>query len=205
MKNKKENKQDIISLSLGYFGIIFMTISLAISVSAIYSGETFEYNLTEFTSITNHSILGNTSFINYSIQNFTIIGKIPEDYDSGVFTISIWGFKEGEEVVVKKSGGGSSCLTNYKCSEWSNCLNGVQTRTCEKEKSYCYAKPVNLTQSCNIQTPTNESQTNETPETEESNDSKNSSSKKDVFIIVLLISLPTAAVIYFLIKFLKKK
>ena len=47
--------------------------------------------------------------------------------------------------------GGGSCLTNWSCSDWSFCNNGMQIRNCTKEKAYCYAdlkkKPVE-SQSC---------------------------------------------------------
>ena len=36
-------------------------------------------------------------------------------------------------------GGGGSCLTNWTCSNWSFCNNGMQIRNCTKEKAYCYA------------------------------------------------------------------
>lgn len=35
------------------------------------------------------------------------------------------------------SGGG--CLTNWICTDWSECIGGQQTRMCHKEKSYCNA------------------------------------------------------------------
>ena len=35
--------------------------------------------------------------------------------------------------------GGGSCLTNWTCSNWSFCNNGMQIRNCTKEKAYCYA------------------------------------------------------------------
>lgn len=49
--------------------------------------------------------------------------------------------------------GGGGCLTNWACSDWSFCNNGMQIRNCTKEKAYCYAdlktKPVE-NQSCSI-------------------------------------------------------
>ena len=50
------------------------------------------------------------------------------------------------------SGSGLGCLTKYKCSEWSDCVNGIQTRTCSKEKEFCNVyegKPAE-TQECTI-------------------------------------------------------
>lgn len=57
----------------------------------------------------------------------------------------------------KSSGGSASCITYWKCSEWSECNGGSQARVCEKEKSYCYAreeKPTEL-QSCSVTTDAN--------------------------------------------------
>lgn len=48
---------------------------------------------------------------------------------------------------------GVGCLTNWSCSSWSSCVDGIQTRNCIKEKSYCYAdlkkKPIE-SQNCSI-------------------------------------------------------
>jgi hypothetical protein len=51
--------------------------------------------------------------------------------------------------VATSSSGGGGCFTNWTCSDWTSCSNNVQTRTCSKVKSYCYAgtEPA-LTQSC---------------------------------------------------------
>ena len=35
--------------------------------------------------------------------------------------------------------GGRGCLTNWTCSDWSFCNNGMQIRNCTKQKVYCYA------------------------------------------------------------------
>jgi hypothetical protein len=49
-----------------------------------------------------------------------------------------------EEVVQNSGGGGGdgSCVTSWVCNDWSLCIGGQQTRTCEKEVSYCHA-PLN--------------------------------------------------------------
>ncbi|MFA5953173.1 MAG: hypothetical protein WC812_01130 [Candidatus Pacearchaeota archaeon] len=56
------------------------------------------------------------------------------------------------------TGGSSSCLTNWSCSPWSSCVEGIQIRNCTKEKTYCYAdlniKPIE-NQSCSIKTENN--------------------------------------------------
>ena len=49
--------------------------------------------------------------------------------------------------------GGGSCLTNWSCSDWSFCNNGMQIRNCTKQKVYCYAdlnkKPIE-SQNCSV-------------------------------------------------------
>ena len=57
-------------------------------------------------------------------------------------------------------GGGSQCLTNWTCSDWSVCSNNIQTRTCNRIRSYCYAgaQPA-LNQTCTI--PVNSQNNNE--------------------------------------------
>jgi len=34
--------------------------------------------------------------------------------------------------------GGGGCLTNWICSDWSFCNNGMQIRNCTKQKTDCY-------------------------------------------------------------------
>jgi hypothetical protein len=68
---------------------------------------------------------------------------------------SIWGVfgnsapvSAATTAAVNNAGGGG-CLTTWKCSAWTACNNGIQTRTCTKEPAYCYAgaKPAE-TQTC---------------------------------------------------------
>lgn len=46
-------------------------------------------------------------------------------------------------------GDGYGCVTEWICDDWGECIGGVQTRTCNKERSYCSAgeKP-HETQTC---------------------------------------------------------
>jgi len=48
---------------------------------------------------------------------------------------------------------GGGCLTNWTCSDWSFCNNGMQIRNCTKQKVYCYAdlnkKPIE-SQNCSV-------------------------------------------------------
>ncbi len=51
------------------------------------------------------------------------------------------------------TGGGGGCLTNWTCSNWNSCTNGVQVRNCTKTKTSCDAdlkmKPVE-NQTCEV-------------------------------------------------------
>jgi hypothetical protein len=68
--------------------------------------------------------------------------------DSFIMTNSISG---GDTDII--TSGGGICLTNWNCTSWSSCTNGIQTRNCTKEKNYCYAdtkkKPAE-NQSCSV-------------------------------------------------------
>jgi len=77
--------------------------------------------------------------------------------------------------VYGRSGGG--CVTTWTCTEWSDCIGGIQTRTCSKLNPICYANPKDKpteSQSCTVPeeevteetTPANETTTPE-EETEE--------------------------------------
>ncbi|HOI18385.1 MAG TPA: hypothetical protein PLX15_00795 [Candidatus Woesearchaeota archaeon] len=49
-----------------------------------------------------------------------------------------------------------TCITQWICSDWGECANGLQERTCEKELSYCAIREEmpSLTQSCGQATAT---------------------------------------------------
>ena len=68
--------------------------------------------------------------------------------------------------VISSSPSSGGCLTDWECSEWSVCSDGEQTRTCEKEISYCYApakdKPAE-SQSCTVSETTEPSAITKTP------------------------------------------
>jgi len=42
--------------------------------------------------------------------------------------------------IITPTEGGGGCLTNWTCSEWGDCLNEAQTRTCTKVRELCYAR-----------------------------------------------------------------
>jgi len=42
----------------------------------------------------------------------------------------------------RRSSGGGGCFAEWICTDWGECLNGTQTRTCEKDREFCYAGEV---------------------------------------------------------------
>jgi len=135
-------------------GLIIGVFLIAVA-SAIYQGETESVYKSEFTTIDSYEVIENTSAISVSINGTNVSYTIPEDYLPGTFRIRLYGWADEKPIVSEiKSGGDGGCITTWKCSEWSSCSpNSTQTRTCTKEKNYCYAKPTNLTQKCTY-TPT---------------------------------------------------
>lgn len=57
--------------------------------------------------------------------------------DAFVMGNSTTGGVIGETNAEIKSTGG--CLTDWTCSSWSSCMDGIQIRNCTKIKNYCYA------------------------------------------------------------------
>jgi len=53
-------------------------------------------------------------------------------------------------------GGGGICTTQWTCTAWSDCVNGVQTRTCSKEIPYCFAFAPKPAESQSCTSPTTE-------------------------------------------------
>lgn len=53
-------------------------------------------------------------------------------------------------VVAKSGGGGNTCTPNFQCNDWSQCINGVQTRTCiDINTCGTGTNPYQTTQTCN--------------------------------------------------------
>jgi hypothetical protein len=136
--------------------IIFLLILIPFA-TAIYQGETESIDKSaEFTTIDSYAVIENTSAIPVTINGTIVSYTIPEDYVPGTFKIRLYGWSEEKPVISEVTGGGGDggCITTWKCSDWSSCSsNSTQTRTCTKEKSYCYAKPTNLTQKCSYTPP----------------------------------------------------
>jgi len=75
------------------------------------------------------------------------------DLDVWTYHFTIFGAYTPSVVSSPSSSASSGCITTWKCSDWSVCSAGNQTRTCAPEISYCYApakdKPAE-TQTCTV-------------------------------------------------------
>jgi hypothetical protein len=121
----------------------------------------------------------------YGGENLEYEINIPSDKLSiGVYTTTL-NVKSGKDEFlqggdditingeVSSGEGGSGCLTEWRCSEWGSCINSKQTRTCVKEKDYCYAgtKPTEE-QSCSSNGNANENTQTNTLVQENQNNSR---------------------------------
>ena len=129
----------IITITLGILVLISLSIGF-ISAETYYVGDTFEIN-TGF-EIVNCSVIDSTYDLdgldlNWSGKNI-LISTSPYSYPNNL-TISCWVIKYGEEVEQHYHSGGSSCSYNkdydWKCGSWTSCINGTQTRTCNKRNN----------------------------------------------------------------------
>jgi len=92
--------------------IIIFSILLLGSISAIYQGESINYNSSNLglDYFTNIKITKNISHIDYQFNNYTANITIPKDAEVQNFTITFYGYKTGEEeevVITPSSNGGS--------------------------------------------------------------------------------------------------
>lgn len=136
----------IIGLILILLIIIFLLISFS---SAIFPGESQNISI-NVQYLENYTVSGNSSFIPIVIINSSLCSiSIPTDYPVENFTIIFNGYKDVQVAEINSGNSGNNhCLTNYKCSNWSECKKNIQNRTCIKERSYCYAKQVDLQRNC---------------------------------------------------------
>jgi WD40 repeat protein len=58
---------------------------------------------------------------------------------SGLTYSTIGTFSGSAPSAASAAGGGGSCLTEWECTDWSECAGGIQTRTCSKILDYCVA------------------------------------------------------------------
>ena len=115
-------------------GMLLSMIGLALA-ETYYAGDNFEIP-TDY-EIVNCSVIDSTYDLEGLNLNWSgkkiIISTSPYYYPDNL-TISCWVIKYGEEVEQHYSSGGYSCSYNpnydWKCGSWTDCINGIQTRTC---------------------------------------------------------------------------
>jgi hypothetical protein len=96
------------------------------------------------------------------------------------------------------SGGSGGCITNWTCTEWSSCSDGVQTRTCAKLRSACYAgiKPVE-NQTCTAEKETKPVSSTETDKETLAEQFKEPSTQITLLVTGIVI---LAIIIYFVMR-----
>ena len=137
-------------------GMILFSLSLVSAIS-LYTGESINMTLQE--EYVYYEITENSTEVNLNItKNGTlVIIQIDKYMESDSFILTF--FNEKDEVIPKSissgGGGGGGCKYNinydWNCSEWSECIDEIQTRIC-KARNNCgnyYGKP-NETKTCII-------------------------------------------------------
>lgn len=81
----------------------------------------------------------------FFVKSFDNLSRYSDEKNITVSTLSL-------PVVYPGGGGGSSslCMTQWVCGDWSECLDGNQTRTCDYPENYCtpYIKKPSEIQGC---------------------------------------------------------
>lgn len=196
-------------LSIGVF--LLMNVS-AVSIIAgqnytwDFSNQAQTINNISVQIINNNSNLDGLNFI-INVPNVTMTTDplYKSDNFTIIFTIN------GENVVTDSvgsggSGGSQGCVTKWTCSDWGQCTNGIQNRTCQRIPPYCgsYENKPNTSQKCSILPEKNETQENQTNQTPPSKPNETYPEPltpiQSSAIVVLLVAL-----IYTIIHFVKKK
>ena len=148
---------------------ILKTIELSIIIGLCLGvASAFDYNLTAGGSVTipigfhiiNCSIENNNSNLdglNISWYGKNVTISTVFNYKPDTFTLSCGVIKFGEvvEEEIIPSSGGWRCAYDkdfdWDCSEWSDCIDGAQTRTCKKYNNCqnTYGRPV-VVQKCTL-------------------------------------------------------
>ena len=193
VSNNAWSQEGNYTITLDTTAPIVTLISPSDGYSTTETSMTFSYNVTDSSGIANCSLIlngllnqTNTSITKNTEQNFIktlavgnynwSINCTDEAGNIGNSSHRSLSISEGVGgVVYGRSGGG--CVTTWTCTEWSDCIGGIQTRTCSKLNPICYANPKDKpteSQSCTVPeeevteetTPANETTTPE-EETEE--------------------------------------
>ncbi|MBU2576291.1 MAG: right-handed parallel beta-helix repeat-containing protein [Nanoarchaeota archaeon] len=112
----------------------------------------FEFNISDDSPVSCELFLNNVSSYNLTLANtsniISLTGLSVGNHEWYVDCVDSVGnsnisetslFSITAPVVTTSSGssGGSSCGTSWTCSEWSECSNELQTRTCSYPDNYC--------------------------------------------------------------------
>ena len=98
------------------------------------------YTTTNLTSnVYNVSLTLTTGIYNYTWNAYGNGTKNNLNYSSTISYVINPAQVQQPTVTTSNTGGG--CLTNWTCSFWSSCINGIQIRNCTPKISYCYAYP----------------------------------------------------------------
>ena len=157
------NLSEVINISSVYFwirngnGSIYWTDPIDMSRGAKWSDYiTLEFNKASVDTIGAYEFKdkkANITFYNISWKSPQILRDSvlcsseicnPVSYTINVsYMFNVTSFSTYETIETPKesfsSSGGSSCTTNWTCTEWNLCIGNMQTRTCTKVKDYCNA------------------------------------------------------------------
>jgi len=111
-----------------------------VSAINIYAGESYTFDLREKYSY--YKITENSTEVNLDIQqngtNVTI--RFSKYMKNDTFSITFYNKKDEPIEVVGggSSGGGDICYRGWKTTEWSECIDGIQTREVIRDLKTCY-------------------------------------------------------------------
>jgi len=114
-----------------------------------------EYNLTNC-ELTFESDLNDNWTCNCSGKSFNLILSIlPNTINNYIFNLNFLnneGISNGSSQIIinNRGGAGGICVTEWVCTEWSECMDNLQTRTCSYLDKFCKPqkeKPAEI-QSC---------------------------------------------------------
>jgi len=173
-QNKEMNKRIITIIGM----VLLINLVGAID---IYAGDSYSFELDE--PYLYYKITGNQTEVDLDVQqnetNITInFGKYMED----TFTITFYNEKdEPIEGVGGNGGGGGYCYRGWTTTEWSDCINNLQTRNITRDRyGKCYqtvqTEPAKV-QECTIKNDKDDSKPIISPDEKETNYEK-------IFIII---------------------
>jgi hypothetical protein len=119
---------------------------------AYYFGHGYGYGYGLNSGKLSYEITLDTSNYKTGTYNTEFIAKIGgENFSKTGQDLKINYVSDEDDGENKKSKGYGTCAGTWVCSEWSECIDGVQSRNCEKVKPYCYGieQPIEV-RACNV-------------------------------------------------------